>query len=299
MKIIRSIKAMQDFSKKAHKSGKIIGFVPTMGALHEGHLSLLRKSKKENDITVLSIFVNPTQFGPKEDFKKYPRPFKKDKRFAKKENIDIMFFPSAVEMYKNDFTTYVEPGKLAKGLCGPFRPGHFRGVTTVVTKLLNAVLPDVMYLGQKDAQQAVILQRMAEDLNFPVSVKILPTVREKDGLAMSSRNIYLNPQDRKNATVIFKSLKEAQKLIRKERSASQIKNFIRNRIQSVRPQKIDYVECVDVKTLDRLGRIKGKILLAVAVWFGKTRLIDNIVVAPPTPSQKKHPSVGFGGLRVK
>ena len=279
MKIIRTVNAMQEFSKKARRAGKSVGFVPTMGALHAGHVSLLKKSVKENDITVLSVFVNPAQFGPKEDFKKYPRPFEKDKRFAKAENVDIMFFPSADEMYKKGCATFVEVLRLPDGLCGQFRPGHFKGVATVVTKLLNSVLPDRMYLGQKDAQQAVILKRMAHDLNFPVEVKILPTVREKDGLAMSSRNIYLNPQDRKKAPVIFKSLKEARALIRnKERSASRIKSFIRNRILKEHPKKIDYIECVNAEDLSRSQRIKGKILLATAVWFGKTRLIDNIAV---------------------
>ena len=205
MRIIKSISLLRKALHKFRNTHQSIGFVPTMGAFHEGHLSLMRRSRKENDITVVSIFVNPIQFGPKEDFARYPRPIRKDISFAKRENVDIIFYPSVDEMYamySKDFLTYVEAPKLSQGLCGKSRPGHFRGVTTVVAKLLNIIGPDHLYLGQKDYQQAVILRQMVTDLNFSVNVTICPTVREVDGLAMSSRNQYLNAPQRKEAGVL-------------------------------------------------------------------------------------------------
>ena len=280
MQAIRSIKSLRRAVNQAKSKGKTVGFVPTMGALHQGHLSLVRRSKKENTLTVMSIFVNPTQFGPKEDFAKYPRNLRRDKLFAKKEKVDILFLPSAVDIYPKGYTTGVEVGKMADGLCGRFRPGHFKGVATVVAKLLNIVSPDVMYLGQKDAQQAVILQRMVKDLNFPLHIKVLPTVREKSGLALSSRNTYLNPDERKRAAVIFQSLRRARALIQKgERRATTLTAMMRAMISRQRPAKIDYIECRDANTLDSVSRLKGKVLIALAVWFGKTRLIDNTVVS--------------------
>ena len=201
MQIVKTISSIRRLIQKAKTENKTIGFVPTMGAFHEGHLSLMRKCRRENDICAVSIFVNPAQFGPREDYRKYPRQEAKDISFAKKENVDIIFIPSVEEMYPAGYLTSVQVEQLSDRLCGAFRPGHFRGVATVVAKLLNIVQPDCLYLGQKDAQQAVILKRMIRDLNFPTNVNICPTAREADDLAMSSRNVYLMPQERKEAAV--------------------------------------------------------------------------------------------------
>ncbi len=263
---------------KAQK--KRIGFVPTMGFLHEGHASLLKKCKKDNDVSVLSIFVNPTQFGPNEDFRRYPRNFKRDKLLAQKQNVDIIFYPSADEMYPEGFLTSVDVSRMTEGLCGKFRPGHFKGVATVVAKLLNIVQPDIFYLGQKDAQQAIVLTQMVSDLNIPVKVKILPTIRETDGLAMSSRNAYLSPENRVQAPKLYQSLLLARKLIQKgERNSRALISTLRTFIlKSITNPKIDYVECVDAKTLAPLTKLNGNVLIALAVWIWKIRLIDNIVV---------------------
>ena len=279
MRVIRSVRSIQQFIKKAKLAGKAVGFVPTMGALHDGHRSLLRRCRRENDIVVLSVFVNPRQFGPKEDFTKYPRRERADKKLAKEEKVDIMFVPSAKEMYPEGYLTYIEVEKMTQALCGKSRPGHFKGVTTVVGKLLNIVMPDVLYLGQKDAQQAVVLTRMVRDLNFPVLVKTCPTVREADGLAMSSRNQYLSTGQRKEAAVLYRSLKEArQSVVVGNRLARAIVGKIRSRIARESSGRIDYLECVDADTFMPLKRIQGKTMIALAVWFGKTRLIDNIIV---------------------
>ena len=279
MRVIRSVRSIQQFIKKAKLAGKAVGFVPTMGALHDGHRSLLRRCRRENDIVVLSIFVNPKQFGPKEDFTKYPRRERADKKLAKEEKVDIMFVPSAKEMYPEGYLTYIEVEKMTQALCGKSRPGHFKGVTTVVGKLLNIVMPDVLYLGQKDAQQAAVLTRMVRDLNFPVLVKTCPTVREADGLAMSSRNQYLSTGQRKEAVVLYRSLKEArQSVVVGNRLARAIVGKIRSRIARESSGRIDYLECVDADTFMPLKRIQGKTIIALAVWFGKTRLIDNTIV---------------------
>ncbi len=279
MRVIKSVKPLQQFIKKAKLAGKTIGFVPTMGALHDGHRSLLRRCRRENDIVVLSIFVNPKQFGPREDFVKYPRRERDDKKLAKKEKVDIMFMPSAKEMYPEGYLTYIEVERMTRVLCGRSRPGHFKGVTTVVGKLLNILLPDVLYLGQKDVQQAAVLTRMVRDLNFPVTVKICPTVREADGLAMSSRNQYLTARERKEAAVLYRSLKEARRNVAGgNRLGTAVLGKIRSRIHRESSGRIDYVECVDADTLMPLERIQGKTIIALAIWFGKTRLIDNIVV---------------------
>ena len=270
---------MQEAVQKLKRQNKRIGFIPTMGYLHEGHLSLLRKSRKENDVTILSIFVNPTQFGPGEDFRKYPRDIKKDELLAKKEKIDIIFYPSVEEMYPTGFLTYVDVKKTADVLCGRFRPGHFRGVATIVAKLLNVVCPDVLYFGAKDAQQAVIIKQMVRNLNFSVKVKTLPIVREHDGLAMSSRNKYLTPPERAEATVLFQSLQAAKKKIRTgTKSATIIQSTIKNMVRKKPSCKVQYIECVNAETLQPLSKLKGNILIALAVHVGKTRLIDNITV---------------------
>ncbi|MBF0384789.1 MAG: pantoate--beta-alanine ligase [Candidatus Omnitrophica bacterium] len=277
MKIIRSINKIQSLARELRQKNNSIGFVPTMGALHAGHLSLIKRAKAENDIVILSIFVNPAQFGKNEDLSKYPRTFKKDAQLAREGGADIIFAPSAKSVYPGNYLTFVEVGSLGDGLCGKFRPNHFKGVSTVVAKLLNIISPDALYLGIKDAQQAVLLKKMVADLNFPVIVRICPTVREKNGLALSSRNIYLNAKKRNEASVIYRSLKSAKNLaIKGERNPRRIISFISKSVKSGSKGKLQYVECVDFKTLEPLKRIEGNVLLAAAVFFGKTRLIDNI-----------------------
>ncbi len=279
MIIVKSISRLRPLIQKYKTKRKTIGFVPTMGALHAGHATLLRKCRQENDIAILSVFVNPKQFGPQEDFAVYPRDFKKDVLLAKKENIDIMFYPSVDEMYPLPFLTCIDVERLSNSLCGKFRPGHFKGVATVVAKLLNMVSPDVLYLGQKDAQQCVVVKQMIKDLDFPVKVKIAPTVRETDGLAMSSRNKYLNSSQRQEAAILYKSLKQAKQLIAAgERDGAKIIQKIRSMIFANSSSRIDYIECLDFETLEHLSLLKGKILIALAVWFGQTRLIDNITI---------------------
>ncbi len=278
MRVIQSIESLRRAIKKNKQKNQTIGFVPTMGALHEGHLSLMRKARRENDIVVVSIFVNPTQFGPKEDFKKYPREEKKDKLLAQKEKIDIIFYPSVEEMYPDGYLTYVEVDGTTQNLCGQFRPGHFRGVTTIVSKLLNIVAPDIFYIGQKDGQQAIVLKKMVADLNIPVAVKICPTIREHDGLALSSRNRYLTVQQRNEAPILFQSLKKAKQMVLSgEDNVKKIIQQVQSQIEKNSSSKIEYIECVDADSLEPLIRIQKKIMIALAVQFGKTRLIDNII----------------------
>lgn len=279
MRTIHSIKQMAEVSKKLNLNGQTIGFVPTMGALHEGHLSLIRRAAKENDIVVVSIFVNPVQFGPKEDFKKYPRDLKKDAHLCQKEDVDIIFYPEAKDMYPDDYKTYVVVEKLSDVLCGKSRPGHFKGVATAVTKLFNIIQPDAAYFGQKDAQQAIIIKRMAEDLNIPVKIKVMPTVRNGNGLALSSRNIYLNERERRDALVLSQSLNSAKDLIKKGvKNADEIILRMRRLIKRKKTAQIDYVSIVDSESLKPVKKISGKYLIALAVWIGKTRLIDNIII---------------------
>jgi pantoate--beta-alanine ligase len=279
MKLFRSAKRLQEYLSKLRREGRKIGFVPTMGYLHEGHLSLIRKARAENDVVVISIFVNPIQFGPKEDYKRYPRDLKRDLRLAREEGVDIVFYPSVKEMYPEGFCTYVEVEGLSDVLCGKSRPGHFRGVATVCTKLFNIVGPDVAYFGQKDAQQAIIIKRMVRDLNMPLKIKVLPIVREEDGLAMSSRNTYLSKEERQQAPIIYKALTKAKEMFKAgERDAKKIKKKVRDLISSMDKAKIDYVEIVDLKDLKPLKEIDRPALLAVAVWFGKARLIDNVIL---------------------
>jgi pantoate--beta-alanine ligase len=279
MKIIKNIKLMQEYVKKQRKAGRTIGLVPTMGALHEGHLSLIRRAARENDLAVVSIFVNPTQFGPGEDFKKYPRPFAKDARQAKKSGADVIFNPAAAEMYPVGYQTYVEPGELSAGLCGVYRPVHFRGVVTVVTKLFNSVLADKAYFGQKDYQQAQIIKQMVKDLNIPIRIVICPIMREKDGLAMSSRNQYLNTDERKSAVCLYEALRVGRAMIENGiRDVSLVKKEMSGIIQSNLLAKTDYIEIVDPETLEQVKKIQGKVVIAMAVFIGKTRLIDNMVI---------------------
>ena len=279
MRIITKISTLRQVIKELKLSSKKIGFVPTMGALHQGHGSLLQKSRREKNITVLSIFVNPKQFGPHEDYLKYPREEKKDEILAKKENVDIIFYPSVEEMYPKGYLTYVKVKHLSDSLCGKSRPGHFKGVGTIVLKLLNIVTPDILYLGQKDAQQAILLNKMIADLNLPIQVKICPTIREKDGLAMSSRNVYLTKQQRKEAAILFESLSQAKKnFLEGELNAHKIIQRIKNNITKNTSAMIDYIQCVDIKTLQPSKKITQDALIALAVKFGNTRLIDNILL---------------------
>jgi len=278
MEVITNPSQIQNLMLSLKKQGKKIGFVPTMGYLHEGHLSLIRCSKKENDITVVSIFVNPIQFGANEDFGRYPRDFERDKSLCEKENVDYIFYPSYEEMYPDGFQTYVEVVELSKGLCGDFRPGHFKGVATVVAKLFNIVCPDNAYFGKKDFQQLKVIQRMVKDLNFPVNVVGCPIVREPDGLAMSSRNKYLSDEERESALYISKALFEAKRMFEDGiTDANLIKEGVRQIISQAKHLKeIQYVEIVDSNTLKPVDKIKKSDVLAVAVYIGNTRLIDNI-----------------------
>jgi len=275
MKIFNSIKEMQEFSASVKREGKTLAVVPTMGFLHEGHMSLVDIAKKEADTVVVTIFVNPTQFGPNEDFSKYPRNFERDCHICEARGVNAIFAPEASEMYPSTPSTWVVEESLSKGLCGKSRPVHFRGVTTVVTKLFNAVLPDVAVFGQKDAQQLAVLTRMTRDLNFPIRIVPGPIVREADGLAMSSRNKYLSPEERKNALSIFLSLREAASV--KFKNTADLRDFVSSRI-SAAGGKIDYVETVDAETLEPVENFGRKGLVAVAAYFGTTRLIDNIII---------------------
>ena len=279
MILIKSVKKMQEIAKRGKGNGKRVGFIPTMGFLHAGHLSLVRVSKRECDITVVSIFVNPTQFGPKEDFGKYPRDISRDMRLLKGLKVDIVFCPKAEEMYGKDFSAFVEVKGLSEVLCGAGRPGHFRGVTTVVAKLFEIVKPDLAYFGRKDYQQQLIVKKMVSDLNMDVKIKALPTVREVDGLAMSSRNAYLSVEERKEATILYTSLKLAGRLVRSgEADTKKIVSAMRDLIQKKRKVRIDYLGAYDPETLKVIKKVKGKTLFALAAFVGPSRLIDNMVV---------------------
>lgn len=278
MKIITKPSSLQREIKKSKKQGKRIGFVPTMGAMHEGHLSLIRRARRENEIVVVSIFVNPIQFGPKEDYARYPRDLNRDAQLCREEKTDIIFYPDIKEMYPPGYKTYIVVEQLGDVLCGASRPGHFRGVATVVTKLFNIVSPNIAYFGQKDAQQAVIIKKLAYDLNMPVKIKIMPTLRQKDGLALSSRNVYLSDAEKKDALVLSQALKLAGELIKKGvRDTARITKEMKHLIGKKKTAKIDYVSIVDLENLRSLKKITGKCLVAVAVRIGRTRLIDNII----------------------
>ena len=281
VRVIRNIKSMFEYSTKNRLEGETIGFVPTMGALHAGHVSLIRRASKDNDLIVVSIFVNPAQFGPREDFKKYPRNLRQDARLCKKAGVDVIFYPDIKEMYPADFKTYITVEHLSDVLCGQFRPGHFKGVATVVVKLFNIVSPNIAYFGQKDAQQAVIIKRMVEDLDIPVKIRVMPTVREKDGLAMSSRNAYLSKDERKQSLVLYQALRLAKELVKQgKRDPRAIIQKMRRLISKKRSAKIQYIAIVDLKDLKPVDKIKDKVLITQAVWLGKTRLIDNIIINP-------------------
>jgi len=277
MRLVHTVAEMKKIVNDILKSGKSIGFVPTMGYLHKGHLSLVEAARKENDVVVVSIFVNPTQFGPNEDYSRYPRDIERDLRLLEPIGVDYVFNPSVEEMYPAMYSTYVEEVELSKYLCGASRPGHFRGVCTVVTKLFNIVKPTKAYFGQKDAQQFRVLKRMVMDLNMDVEMIEMPIVREEDGLAMSSRNVYLNPEERKEATRLYKSLLKAKELIESgERDVQKIKSEML-KILDHPLLKVDYVEVVDEETLRPVEKIERKVIVALAVFVGKARLIDNMI----------------------
>ena len=279
MKVITSIDKMKKAARRLKSQGKTIGFVPTMGFLHLGHLSLVRESCRRADKTVVSIFVNPIQFGPGEDFKDYPRDLKKDSELLEKEGVDYLFVPEPGEMYPEGYKTYVEVHELQNRLCGRSRPTHFQGVCTVVLKLFNIVNPDIAFFGQKDAQQAIIVKRMARDLNSDVAVEVLPTVREEDGLALSSRNIYLNQEQRKAALVLSRSLREAEAMVEKgEMNVAAILSRMKEIISKEPQARIDYIEIVDMEELKPLARIEKQALAALAVFLGRARLIDNKIL---------------------
>lgn len=278
MKIIKKASEMQRIALKLLKDGEEIGLVPTMGALHEGHVSLIDKSVKHDDITIVSIFVNPTQFGPDEDYLKYPRPFEHDISVCRKSHADYVFVPSVSEMFPENHKTFIEVKDMQDIMCGEFRPGHFRGVATVVAKLFNITCAERAYFGMKDFQQLKIIEKMAKDLNFRTKIVACPIVREKSGLAMSSRNSYLNENERQTAAEISKILKDAKAEF-KNKNAVQILKKAKSALLSLPGSKIDYVEMADYNGLSVLNINTKKAVLAVAVWIGKTRLIDNIILS--------------------
>lgn len=281
MEIIYDITSMQALSERKRIEGNVIGFVPTMGALHEGHLSLIREARRQTDIVIVSIFVNPAQFGPQEDYENYPRDLKGDTKKVASAGGDIIFAPSAKEIYPEGYLTYVNVERITETLCGISRPGHFRGVTTIVTKLFNIVKPHKAFFGQKDYQQSVVIKRMVKDLNMDIDIIVLPTVRESDGLAMSSRNSYLSQKERKAATILYRSLLMASDMVKNgERNSKKIYSEMKKVIEREPLAGIDYVAITDPDTLQDIDEIKGKTLIALAVRIGSTRLIDNILIEP-------------------
>jgi pantoate--beta-alanine ligase len=279
MKICKTIEEMRSASSAARREGKRFGFVPTMGALHEGHLSLVRAAKANSDVVAVSIFVNPLQFGPTEDVAKYPRSFDRDRELLEKEAVHILFAPQPEEMYPKGALTYVTVEGLSEKLCGRSRPGHFRGVATVVAKLFHIVEPDLAFFGQKDAAQATIIRRMVQDLNLAVEVVVCPIVREPDGLAMSSRNAYLSPQERKTALVLNRSLTETKnRFDQGERNAIALIAAGKQVLAQEPNARLDYFEIVDPATLDPMQALTSTALVAVAAFIGNTRLIDNILL---------------------
>jgi pantoate--beta-alanine ligase len=282
MKICKTIDDMRAASRAAHREGKRLGFVPTMGALHEGHLSLMRAAKAKCDVVAVSIFVNPLQFGPSEDLAKYPRTFEHDRELLEKEAVDIIFAPTPDEMYPAGAVTYVTVEGLSEKLCGRSRPGHFRGVTTVVSKLFHIVEPDFAFFGQKDAAQATIIRRMVRDLNLPIEIVVCPIVREPDGLAMSSRNAYLSPQERKSALVLQRSLTQVRN--RFDQGERNVTNLIAAGKQVLAQEpavRLDYFEIVEPATLDPTQEVTSSALVAIAAFVGNTRLIDNLLLPEP------------------
>ncbi|WP_022748490.1 pantoate--beta-alanine ligase [Lachnobacterium bovis] len=279
MVIAKEISQVKQNVREWKKQGLSIGLVPTMGYLHEGHASLIKKAREENDRVIVSDFVNPIQFGPKEDLATYPRDFEADCKLCESIGADLIFNPEPCEMYEDDFHSYVGVNTLSEGLCGKSRPIHFNGVCTVVTKLFNITEADRAYFGQKDAQQLAIVRRMVRDLNYNIQIVGCPIVREEDGLAKSSRNTYLTPEEREKATILHKALEEGERMVNEgETDANKIVETVRNIIESEPLAKVDYVEIVDWNELQKVEKIDGPILMAVAVYIGKVRLIDNFIV---------------------
>lgn len=279
MHTIRTVDEVRTIVSAARRDGAVIGFVPTMGYLHEGHLSLIRRARSECGFVVTSVFVNPMQFGPREDFASYPRDLHRDAELAGVAGSDLLFTPEAGEVYPPGFTTRVEVAGLSNVLCGASRPGHFRGVTTVVARLFNLVRPDRAYFGQKDAQQLVIVRRMVRDLAMDVEVVSVPTVRETDGLAMSSRNVYLSPEERVRALALHRALEEARRLIEAgARNAKTVRAAMDQHIRGESGVRLEYAEVTDAETLQPLKTLRGRILLVVAARVGRARLIDNLVL---------------------
>jgi len=277
MRVVTSVTGMKALAREWKREGRKVGFVPTMGYLHAGHLSLVRESKQRADVTVVSVFVNPAQFGPQEDYKKYPRDLDKDSAYLEEAGVDCLFYPGAADIYPPGYRTYVEVQGLQERLCGKSRPGHFRGVATVVLKLFNIVSPDLAFFGAKDAQQVKIIERMAADLDLAVEVVTCPLVREPDGLALSSRNAYLNTEERRAALVLSRSLRWAERAVAAgERDAASLVAGIRSAIEAEPLARIDYVEAVDPDSLEPVAEVRGGVLVALAVFIGSTRLIDNI-----------------------
>lgn len=279
MKKFFKIEELKDYLQEKKVKGQTIGLVPTMGFLHQGHISLIERAVIENNIVVVSIFVNPTQFGPGEDYDIYPRNIEGDMKILQEVGADVLFIPESKEMYPKDYNTYVEVMEITNGLCGASRPSHFRGVTTIISKLFNITKPNRAYFGQKDAQQCAVIKKMVKDLNYDVEIIVCPIIREGDGLALSSRNAYLNETERKEATILYQTLMLARKEIENgEISSEVIEKLIYKTISESKLADIEYVEILNETTLESIDKIKGDVLIALAAKFGKTRLIDNIVI---------------------
>ena len=271
------VKTISDIRSLRQRLSGSVGFVPTMGYLHEGHLALVRRGRMENSTAIVSIYINPAQFGPREDFGSYPRDLNRDLELLREEGVDIVFVPTDAEMYPPEFSSWVDVEKVTERLEGVSRPGHFKGVATIVAKLFNIVQPSRAYFGQKDAQQAVVIKRMVADLNMGIEIIVVPTVRESDGLAMSSRNVYLSPEERRAATILFRALTLAQKLWQGgEKDADKVRRQMTSLIQKEPLARIDYVSIADAETLEEQSSVDRPALASLAVRIGKTRLIDNI-----------------------
>src|SRR5579872_1107342 len=281
MKLVKTFEEMRAFRNAVRKNSKRLGLVPTMGALHEGHLSLVRAARDKSDIVAVSIFVNPTQFGPNEDFAKYPRNLESDSKMLEREHVDVIFAPSVDDMYPPGAMTWVTVEGISDRLCGKSRPGHFRGVTTIVSKLFHIIEPDAAFFGQKDAAQVAIIRRMVRDLNMPVEIEVGEIIRESDGLALSSRNAYLDPQERKSALVLHRSLQDAQRLFETgERNSEKLIAVGKQEFAGEPCARLDYFEIIDPDSLEPVTTIENRTLIAVAAFIGNTRLIDNITVDP-------------------
>ncbi len=278
MKIVGTVKEVREQVKEWKKQGLSVGFVPTMGYLHEGHKSLMDAARKGNDKVVVSIFVNPMQFGPTEDLDSYPRDLDHDAALCESAGVDLIFHPEAEEMYEKDFCSFVDMTGLTEGLCGKTRPIHFRGVCTVVNKLFNIVTPDHAYFGQKDGQQLAVIKRMVRDLNMDIEIVGCPIVREEDGLAKSSRNTYLSPEERKAALILSKTVALGKELAKTEKDANKVVEAMKKNIETEPLAKIDYVEAVDALSMAPVEKLEGTCMLAMAVYIGKTRLIDNTLI---------------------